>query len=65
MHRLDHVDLLAAQVPRFARMRIEAEHGDARRGDAETAAQIVVHDAAGSRAAAPRVIARGTSASGK
>ena len=33
------VDFLIAEHARFAGMRIEAEHGDARRGDAEVRAQ--------------------------
>ena len=64
-HRLDHVDLLAAQVSGFARMRIEAEHGDARRGDARSGARdraCTISSVARRRSA---VIARGTSASGR
>lgn len=44
-HRHDGVDLLAPQVPAFAGVRIEPQHGDARRGEAELVAQLGMHDA--------------------
>ena len=50
-HRDDDVDFLAAEMAAFAGMRIEAEHGDARIGDAEIRAQRGVHDAQRARQA--------------
>ena len=52
--RRDDFDLLASEVAGFAGVRIEAAHEDARRGDAEARAQIVVEDAQHLLAAARR-----------
>ena len=46
-HRLDHIDLLAAQVAGFSRVRIKAENCDPRRGEPEMALQVGAHDAYG------------------
>ncbi|OAX65640.1 hypothetical protein A6R71_07360 [Xanthomonas translucens pv. arrhenatheri] len=43
--RHHHLDFLAAQMPVLAGMRIQPEHRDDRRGDAEVAAQRGVDDA--------------------
>ena len=42
--RLDHLDLLAAEMPGFPGVRIEPEDRDARSGHAEVALEVGVHD---------------------
>ncbi len=64
-HRRDHVDFLAAQVAAFAGMRIEAGDQDARLGDAELRSQVAHAGCAGWWSSSSRVIAAGTSFSGR
>ena len=57
-------DLLASDVPLFARVRIETGHDDARARDAEVLAQGIVHDMRTLASTRSRVSARGTAESG-